>query len=215
MIVTHTTTKGTAVTTQTAADKARMTRNITSVYRAATEGQKADGLLWYATANAIAAELDSDIDRAAGVLAALSPQTDWDRNVSLARTLYAEGSLNGGGLGANLRRAEAVLASNWRDVFGKDALKIRAFAACIADPQDTDAVCVDRHAVDIADGTVSGKDAKSLTPKRYAEYADAYRRAARILGVSPATVQAVTWVVHRETKIRCSEHVRRTAGRAA
>lgn len=201
---------------------ATLTRNITSVYRAASLDQIADGIEWYDRAHRLAVELaathDNDVSRAAGVIAALSPVTNWERNVEMARIVYATGGIIGGPGGmttsANADRANLVYSgADWREVFGQNALKIRNFAQVIADPQDPFAVCVDRHASDVAFNVVSGKEAKALTPKGYTELADAYRRAARILTVSPAQVQAVTWVRWRESRIRCAASVRRMAGR--
>jgi hypothetical protein len=77
--------------------------------------------------------------------------------------------------------------------------KTRNFFECIVNPKHETAVCIDRHAHDIAVGEIYGNDDRGLSAKaRYALLADAYREAARRLGTNPATVQAVTWVVQVE-----------------
>ena len=58
---------------------ATMTRNILRTYRQATDAQRHEGMTWYDEAHNLAASLDSDVDRAAGIIAALSPQTPWNR----------------------------------------------------------------------------------------------------------------------------------------
>lgn len=188
-----------------------MVANIVRTFRAATDSQIREGAEWYANAHtfalALAAGHDGNIDTAAGVIAALSPQTPWSRNVTLASRLYAEGALTSGSLGLSLRNAAAVYAgADWRDVFGPNALKIRNFAACIANPTSADAVCVDRHAVAIAADDAS---VKTVTTAQYRKVAAAYVEAARIVGFSPSQVQAITWVSWRETRAAYSAANRR------
>jgi hypothetical protein len=100
---------------------------------------------------------------------------------------------------------KAMRAQGWRIANGEAALsvlngpKVRAFYANIMG--DTDAVTVDVWAARVATG-LTGKAAERAigTAKRYADVADAYRHAARILGVTPREVQAATWVAARGVK---------------
>lgn len=172
------------------------------VYRAATDDQVAAGLSWYSAAHDVAAELDpGNVRRAAGVLAALSPRVSWKRNQMLARLAYETGSASGT-LGRSCQAADAILA-------GEDPLqvlngpKVRAFFTLIADPDDADAVCVDRHAVDVAVGLRLDEVDRSAWYQLargglYERFAGCYRRAAERLGVLPGQVQAVTWVTWRD-----------------
>ena len=177
---------------------ATMTRNILKTYRQATDAQRHEGMTWYDEAHNLAASLDSDVDRAAGIIAALSPQMSWNRNAALAVRLYADGALDGGALSLSIANAARILAGeDWRDVLGKNALKTRNFAECISDPSSAQAVCVDRHAIAVA---LERGGKLSTTPGQYARISDAYRRAAKRAGISPAQMQAVTWVVWRETR---------------
>lgn len=174
-------------------------RRICKVYRAATADELAQGIEWYARARRIAVELDpANPERAAGVIAALSPLMPWSRNVELARRAYALGTVTGA-LGANCRKAQEILD-------GADPLnvlrgqKVRAFYLTIVNPAHPDAVVVDRHAHDVAWGSITTDSTRGgalSTKKGYAEFCEAYRRAAAILGVTPSQVQAVTWTVHR------------------
>lgn len=173
-------------------------RAITRTYRAALPEHVSKGLAWYREAHALAVSLDPDnVPRAAGVIAALSPQLSWDRNVDLARRAYAEGRASAP-LGASNRKADRILAGEAPlDVLGGP--KVRAFYACIVDP-DCDAVCVDRHAVDVAIGRRTDDSTRNAILGRKGGYdatADAYRRAAKILGVPAPAVQAVTWTAWR------------------
>jgi hypothetical protein len=69
---------------------------------------------------------------------------------------------------------------------------------------DIEAVCVDGHAYSIWLGErVSTSDTPKITPKLYQRIADDYVQATvkinEIMGTryKPSTVQAITWVVHR------------------
>lgn len=171
------------------------TRNVLKVYDSALDGARAEGEQWYALARGQAWEMCPDNPRAAaGVIAALSPQTSWEQNLVNAWRLYEGGDPRG--LGANLLKALRCYAGEEPlDVLGGP--KVRAFFRCIAEPE-TDAVCVDRHAWDVAVGMrQSTVERVGLTPRRYEEAAVAYRRAARLRDVPPHVVQAVTWVEWR------------------
>jgi len=150
-----------------------------------------------------AANLDPDHpNRAAGIIAALSPQTSWPRNLGLAARMYADGRLNGGALSRSVTRATAIY-------HGAEPLnvlqgpKTRAFYRLIADPDDPDTVCIDRHAIDVAVGErLSVLDRESRYPLNrhnwYERFATVYRAAARQLAVTPSVVQATTWTVQTD-----------------
>jgi hypothetical protein len=175
--------------------------NIIKIYNAATEDHIREGLSWYRDAHALASELDpSDPDRAAGVIAALSPRESWTRNVYLATLLYERnGDLQDGTLTSNLDKARRIFNGEAPlDVLGGD--KVRAFYTLISDPDNADAVCVDRHAFDVAVGRKTDDKTRQALGRKgaYDRFARAYRRAAEVLGVTPAQVQAVTWVAWRQ-----------------
>lgn len=183
------------------------TRNITKIFRATTTDDRIAGLSWYATAREVAATLDpSDPARAAAVLAVLSPRTSWPQNVRLAQDAYAGRRV--GALGANVRKAARILGGeDAADVVTGD--KVRAFWLTIVDPSDPRAVVVDRHAFDVACDQVTDDATRGRylgKVGKYAELADLYRRAARIISRetgqtwTPAAVQATTWVYWRRER---------------
>lgn len=193
-------------------------RNILRVFRGASAENIAAGREWYARASRLAAELDpTDIDRAAGVIAVISPLISWRVNVRLARLAYA---LHNDGATAdeivdalpmlkrNARKAAAILAGADPDLIVSGP-KVRAFWRTIADPSDARGVVVDRHAFDVAVGRVLTDATRGPALGRrgvYAATADAYVRAAKIItresGIptSAADVQAITWMEWRETR---------------
>lgn len=182
------------------------TRNITAVFRSADADLIAEGIAWYADANriadALATKYDVPMHVAAGVLAALSPLNSWGNNVNIgARMLASGGTLDSGYLKANLAKARAIMATGSLDALS--GLKVTNFYQSIISA-GAEGVTIDRHAWCIAHNDRSRtNDIPKLSPKRYAEIADKYRRAAVILSaeygmpLSPAVVQAVTWVVWR------------------
>ncbi len=187
-------------------------RKIIALFRSATSEELAEGMAWYADAHSIALALDPQSPaRAAGTLAALSPRLDWLQNVKLAARTYAEGAASGT-LGDNCRKANAILSG----AAPEDTLsgpKVRAFYAAIADPTDSNAVVIDRHAFDIAIGHVTSDETRAVLGRKgvYERFADAYRKAARILGVAPSQVQAVTWVAWRRNHSQFRAANRRAA----
>ena len=177
-----------------------LAENIVSVYRDADAQSLSDGACWYRQALGVASSLDADAPaRAAGVLAALSPQTSWEHNVRLARRAYATRFATGH-THLFCSRANAILRDGCEPLSVLGGNKVRAFYALISDPSDPSTVCVDRHAVAIALGrTLSQRERKVLERAgAYEHVADAYRAAAATLGVLPSTVQAVTWLAWRK-----------------
>lgn len=182
-----------------ALDKAGMTTrrtvaNIMAIYAAATEEDIVAGKQWYAEAFNVASELAEvghlSLETAAVVIAHLSPRTSWARNIEQARALIATGEAPGA-IGGNLERArKALAATNPWDTFGK-APKTRAFAANILGNEN-------EVTVDVWAARVAGVSEEALSRVGvYDAVAHAYRLAAKRVGITPAAMQAITWVVMR------------------
>ncbi|ATI18936.1 hypothetical protein SEA_SQUEAKYCLEAN_73 [Streptomyces phage SqueakyClean] len=188
-----------------AATRERYVQNVIDVFQAADSGQEMRGRQWYRTAHEVADMMtEGDVRTGAGLLAALSPQTAWPLNVELAKSAYETGQPTGH-LGDALAKAAKILAgADPAEVLPMDR-KTGHFYRCILDPSDADAVCIDRHAHDIAVGEEYGARDRGLGAKgRYALIAHVYREAAQRLGELPSTVQSVTWVVWRDRLVGTS-----------
>jgi hypothetical protein len=184
--------------------------NILAVYNMATADDLREGLAWYQTAHnwcrVTAKGRPHLIKRNAGIVAALSPMNGWGNNkrkaaelISLrGRVITAKGKPNGIGLGANVAKACLIYkGADPLDVLGGD--KVRAFYQTILDPQgDIDPV-IDRHAFDIAVGERTNEKRRGILSRKgvYADFARAYREAAKIAGIGSAQMQAVTWIAWR------------------
>lgn len=175
-------------------------RNITTVWYLASDEQVENGRSWYKVAHETAKMLaDGDVKIGAGLLAALSPQTAWWLNVELACDAYDRGVASRH-TGDSCGKANKILAGiDPVDVLPMER-KTGQFYRCILDPTDAEAVCIDRHANDIAVGIPLGDWNRGLsTTSRYNLIADCYREAARRLGELPSVIQATTWIVWRDS----------------
>jgi hypothetical protein len=180
-------------------------RNIIDTWLDASAEQELQGRDWYPSAHRLAGSMaDGNVALGAGLLAALSPQTAWWLNIELATEAYESGT-PARHTGDCLAKAAKILAgADPVDVLPMDR-KTGHFYRSILDPTDADAVCIDRHAHDIAVGEEYGARDRGLGAKgRYALVAHCYREAAQRLGELPSTVQAVTWVVWRDRLVGTS-----------
>lgn len=175
-----------------------MVANILRTYNRALPGDVATGLEWYPEANRIMREWSHSTGRSvanvAAVTAALSPQLRWERNLILADDLIhgREPSINGV-IRTNWDKASALYTWQLEDtrfVF-KQGPKVHNFSHNLEG--DYSYVTVDTHAAEIAAGMpLAGMSVG--TEARYNKVVQAYRAAGQESGLSPAMIQAVTWV---------------------
>lgn len=178
--------------------------NILSVYRAARDEQVAAGLRWYPDARTFALAISyGDLRTGAGVVAALSPQMSWQRNMVVASRAFVEGFASGN-TGANNEKANRILNGEKPvEVLGKNlpksGHKVFNFYHNICDPM-SDFVTIDRHAFDVALGERTGDATRSKLSRVgvYDLFADCYRETAKLVGIPVAALQAITWIVWRE-----------------
>lgn len=174
-----------------------VTDRIMRVYSRATEDDILAGKAWYDEARGVARELaaagDMSVTASAAVIAHLSPRCPWERNISAARELVYTGETSG--LTDNIRKAkQAMVADDPWSTFNPDpneSLKTKAFAANILG---------DDHAVtiDVWASRIAGISEQQLGRVGvYEAVAHAYRLAAKRAGITPAQMQAITWVVAR------------------
>ena len=171
-----------------------------------------EGRFWYNNAyeqaDRISNKYGISTDTVIGVIAALSPQNPWERNVLDADKvcyLHSIGedviSYKAGTFKTNLRKAQAILNGESPEVV-LGGLKVQNFYRCIKG--EDDAVCVDGHAYSIWIGErVSTSETPKITPKLYDRIATDFKVATtainQIIQTSylPRHVQAITWLVHR------------------
>ena len=163
-------------------DHERMIHNIVSVYRDADETQHAEGLLWYfnaqKAAHNIAVKYDIAVYIAAAVIAALSPNNKWTRNIVNADALIGAFIRGDGLLSVKVstynkmkQKAWDILAARPDYDGAKAMLKGQKITSFFCDIMGEFNVTIDGHARNIA---------------------------ARRVGLMPYQLQAITWRVWRD-----------------
>jgi len=199
----------------------KLVENILKVYNVSTECERAEGMTWYNDARKICKRLARKykvpFQSVVWTMAALSPNNKWHRNITDCERvlkLYTSGELtdrfvaytNGDkdalrGIActytANVVKAFEILAYGKLEAL--KGLKVNNFAQNIYSAK-SDAVTIDFHAISIAldtrftIDTVKGVNFKG---KNYEKFVDAYREAAKIVGLQPFELQAITWTTWR------------------
>ena len=192
-------------------DHERMVYNITSVYRDADATQYNEGLLWYSDAQRaaydIAEKYDVPVYIAVAVIAALSPNNKWARNIVNADALIGA-FIRGDGLlsvkvstyHAMKRKAWDILAARPDYNGAKAMLKGQKITSFFMDIMGEFNVTIDGHARNIAYGERVGltDDRTNIGVREYRALQAAYEEAARRVGLMPYQLQAITWRVWRD-----------------
>ncbi len=192
--------------------KAEWKANIAKVYEQATPREVQEGIEWYANANEAAKALSKahhvSVHAAAGVIAALSPNNRWERNLRDADTLITA-YLNGDDiLSVSVATYHKMREKAWAIMNERDASmeriadilngqKIRSFFAGIMGNREE--CTIDGHARNIAYAErLSLSGSKFTIGKReYAALQQTYAEVGRDVGQPAYIVQAVTWVAWR------------------
>lgn len=194
------------------------TDSILATYFQSSETDRQTGRQWYQNAYNVCVSLGDKYgvhsDIVAGVIAALSPNNRWESNVIdaeiMLRAWAAEidySDVKVATYSNNKDKAATIIDCNLNRQQIVKVLrgnKTVAFFLCIASNGDSDTPCIDGHAYNIWNGTVSTlKEVPGLSDKTFRIIQDAYRDAAKIISTvtgeyhSAAQVQAITWVAYR------------------
>lgn len=182
-------------------------RNILKLYRQATQEDTINGVDWYARAEreakVIAEACALPLRTVIGVMAALSPNNKWERNVKDTMTMCQAwvacdclSDFKVSCYNTMKIKAWSILVDELDD--DQDILtrlngqKIRSFYSNI---RGLDEVTIDGHALNIARGKREGltSDKTNMGKREYRELQAAYVRAAKRVGVKPHVLQAITW----------------------
>jgi hypothetical protein len=172
--------------------------NLTLAWNAATSRQRELGRAWYPVANQHAYDVgDGNVKVGAAVIAALSANKSWPENLRLANQC-AHGPIAGHVRDA-LDKVRRLYAGEEPELVLPMSSKTGHFYRCISNPSDRLAVCIDRHAHDVAVGEIYGNRDRGLSSTaRYETLRLAYLNAASRLGVIAQVLQATVWVAHIE-----------------
>ena len=180
-------------------------------YNLSTSEQKKEGLKWYKEANQFCANLakqsNLEVFRVVGIVAALSPQKNWQRNKELAYNFIINKS-NTGHNKQQINKALDCYILNENEIYlmlSKNKVKTSQFYYNILHFDKIKSVTIDRHAI----GTIiynkrnikTISDGQSqMTKKQYDFFADCYKEAAKELNLLPQQLQAIVWVTYRNFK---------------
>lgn len=180
-------------------------KNILNILSYATAQEIEEGKKWYQDAKVFAEQQAEkygvSLEIVAGIISSLSPGVDWERNkAETIVVLNGDRSHKFGTYGPNVNKAfeirNAGLHVNVATFF--PANKTYNFYHNIVNPNDTNFVTIDRHALSVALGAVRAD--KSITNVEYRELATAYNKAAKKANLLPCEIQAITWCLWRNAK---------------
>jgi hypothetical protein len=203
------------------------TTGIIGTFHLSTESERIAGRQWYSQAHTAALDLSASypvgVITAAGVIAALSPNNRWYRNLLDADALidcyhergaHAASQVKVCTYAAMAQKALTILKLQHPTVEDVATIlngrKITAFYRCILGSQT--AVCVDGHAYSIWAGeTIRTNKTPKISPRLYEQIARDYIQAAAMIGhcpsptlhgpnnpfLTPVQLQAITWVAHK------------------
>jgi hypothetical protein len=190
--------------------------NILEIYKQASNEEITNGKLWYKQANEIsklmAVKYNLTEIQTAGIIAALSPGTNWNQNIidannlcsllqvkrdihSIVCTTYNQNKLKAHYLYQNSQLTKIEI---FKVLLGcsRKVNKTSSFFLNILNP-DQDEICtIDRHAYRVNLGITESIDVP-LTEKRYLCMNSAYKQASNQLNISAIELQAIVWLTFR------------------
>ena len=184
--------------------------NIKTIYELATPEERKHGFTWYKIANTeclkIAHKFDMPLYIVVGVVAALSPNNKWDRNITNGHDLI-EAFINGDHMESvkvstyhkMKEKAWHILESMPDYEETKRQLNGQKIVCFFENIMGEDTCTIDGHARNIYYGERIGltNDKTNIGKKEYLFLQDAYRQVASEYGMKAYEMQAITWVAWR------------------
>ena len=159
---------------------------------------------WYNDANEYAAKLAKEYNyttaQICGVIAAFSPLKSWVENKVITELYLKSGTCKH--TTAMKKKAAAILKTTDIEEIATilNGNKITSFFLNMLEPNNTEAVTIDRHAIAIALGRPIKENEGNFTDKQYLFFVNCYKIAAKKVGVVPSLLQSATWERWRELK---------------
>ena len=184
--------------------------NILAIYRLANPDEVKHGMTWYHQARCecqkIADLYKMPLHIVVGVVAALSPNNKWDRNITNAEDLIAAYMAGDHIESVKVSTYHKMKEKAWGilDVIPdqhetKLLLNGQKIVSFYGNIMGDDGCTIDGHARNIAYGERVGltDDKTNIGKKEYAVLQDMYRQAASQCGIKAYEMQAITWVAWR------------------
>lgn len=171
--------------------------NILKCYSQADSQTIQAGLDWYPNAASFAKSLCQDFERAAGVIAALSPRQSWNVNKRAAAKLFT--AIDRGddfplipGIWANVYKAwDIANGANPISILGQSRRNFKVYRFFKNILGDTDGVTVDSWAAKVA---IPNLTTPYIRGTLYLGIEKDYQKAAKKLGLAPRDLQAICWI---------------------
>ena len=187
--------------------RTKIRNNILKVYKVSVNSEQND---WYREAHQFGVEVSSflksfknydvTVNQVLGIVSALSPLKEWEKNKEIAVDFILTGDC--GHMGANKRKARQNIDCDGSDDKKLEILsgpKTSRFYMNMMYPDGT-GVTVDRHAIAIAIGRTATNKEQALTPKAYTFIEKCYIMTAETLGLDPLHLQSITWQAWKRIK---------------
>lgn len=190
-------------------------RNILAVFDQATDAEVSQGIAWYATARreckVLAVRHNVSLDVAVGVVAALSPNNRWERNLGNADALLAAYMAGDHVESVSVSTYHAMRAKAWsvldttmgrtqdsRELI-RSVLKGPKIVCFFANILGENTCTIDGHARNIAYGERLSLSGSKFTigKAEYKKLQECYEDAGVCVGLKAYEVQAITWVTWR------------------
>jgi hypothetical protein len=183
-------------------------RNILRVYRQALPTEVESGTLWYADARdgaqRIADKHGVPLRISVGVVAALSPNNKWVRNLGDADRMMSVFCWGGDASQCTpstytKMRDKAWSILDWMPDTDDGVVSIlngQKIVSFFQNIMGHDTCTIDGHAINIARGKRLGLTDQAVSVSRvgYKELQEAYRKAGKRVGLRAYEIQAITWV---------------------
>ena len=170
---------------------------------------------WYQEANEWAVEVSEflfkfsgrriSVKQVLGVVSALSPMQEWNKNKEIAIDLIMTGDCGYMERGKQKARDILRLGGHFRhfDSEIKSILngeKTKTFYENMVYPTRSSGVTVDRHAISIAIGHIADDKEQSISKDVYTFIEKCYIMTAETLGLAPLHLQSITWQTWKRIK---------------
>lgn len=175
---------------------------IIKTFSRATEEDYNEGMAWYTEANKFAQSLHTDVRKAAGVIAALSPRQRWETNKKGAEKVF-KALRNHSSIMPNVAGVYLNAEKAWRIANGEDPeivlissdpnryFKVRRFFSNILGEENL--VTIDTWTALAA----MDNPPDSVRGRLYLDIEKRFQKMADKLKIPPRELQAICWVVER------------------
>ena len=192
--------------------KTKIKNNIIKTYKQSNQSELND---WYQEAHDFGCDVSAMFKgvpkrKVLGIVSALSPLKEWNKNKELAVDLISTGTC--GHMGRNIQKGRDILAikgSNYRECDSMvldfkirkilNGEKTKAFYTNMTYPRGK-GVTVDRHAIAIAIGRTATDKEQSISKQVYTFIENCYIMTSETLNLAPLHLQSITWQTWKRIK---------------